>query len=114
MRGQVLQAFALLAKIGFQPGSKFDIFDARLGNDQSNVQRIRTVWFSDIVIGAGLENLFEISFPIAGGPDENQMSLSFRLAADPLTKRKSVHARQKQIEEQQRIECQAVSLDRLF
>ncbi len=42
------------------------------------------------------------------------MFLSSWLAANPLTERESIHARQEQIEEQKRVKCQAIGLDCFF
>src|ERR1700730_7344575 len=99
MCGQVLQTFTLLVQIGFQRCSKLDVLDSRLGNNQPNVESICLIRLRDIIVRTRIEDLLEVLFSIARGPDQNQMPLSFRLAANPSAERKSIHARQEQVEE---------------
>ena len=57
--------------------------DSRLRDNQHDVERFHMVGLRDIVIGARLEDLLEVTSGIARCPNQNKMSTPVRLTAGP-------------------------------
>jgi hypothetical protein len=56
----------------------------------------------------------QIFFPVAGGPDQNEVLISVRLTSNPLTEREPIHARQKQVKEQEWVIGSVIGFDGLL